>query len=83
MTLQLVASDVEAALCYWEAKIAGEDFVLGDTEIGPSAYFTKFGSSHPHLWAIQDGFADGMREARDTSFSEIRATLKLVKGAAA
>ena len=82
MTFQVVERDVEAALFYWEAKVAGEDFALGDSEIGPSAYFHQRGN-HDFLWAIMDGFADGMREARDTSIINLRDTFKIIKGAAA
>ena len=80
MTLRLVEKDIEAALAYWEAKVAGENFVFGDREIGASAYFTQR-SNHSQMSAIIDGFADGMREARDISITKIRDTFKLIKGA--
>jgi hypothetical protein len=83
MTLKLHHTDPEASDAYLQAKAAGEDFALGDSEIGPSAYFTKCGSDHPFLSTIMDGFADGMLEARETSFADIRATLQLISGEAA
>jgi hypothetical protein len=83
MTLQIVPRDIQAATFYWPAKCAGEDYALGDSEVNLSAYVTSTCPQEQYLLTVHDGFADGMREARNTSISNIRDTFKLIKGEAA
>ncbi len=81
MSLHVIKRDVQAAMVYFAATDAGERYALGLSEIGASAFLTKFGPSHELAWAARDGFADGMRRVAEDNLFDVKFQLKLERAA--
>ena len=83
MPFEVIEQDNEAASWYRAAKTTGENYAMGCGETNLSAFVTRFDTPCEFIRTVHDGFADGMRDARDNALSDIRATLRLIKGKAA
>jgi hypothetical protein len=83
MSFTVVKNDLDTADWYCAAKTAGYSYASEWSEQNLSAFVTRFAPDVSVLWAVHDGFADGMREATTDSLSIVRDAFKLINGAAA